>query len=74
MQQDWAVIQLHHQGTRRTEVWTHTLVAWRASTLLDKSRLSLATAKECKIRIMVEMEKDENMHRVHKWYVAKGID
>ena len=26
------------------------------------------------IRIMVEMEKDENKHRARKWYVAKGID
>ena len=28
-------------------------------------------SKECKIRIMVEME---NKHRAREWYVAKGID
>ena len=31
-------------------------------------------SKECEIRIMVEMEKDETKHRGRKWYVAKGID
>jgi hypothetical protein len=31
--------------------------------------------KECKSRIMVEMEKDkEDKHRVRRWYVAKGIE
>ena len=39
-----------------------------------KSRPSLAHNEECKIRMMVEMEKDENKHRVRKWSVAKGID
>ena len=39
-----------------------------------KSRPSLAHNEECKIRMMVEMEKDENTHRVRKWSVAKGID
>ena len=34
-----------------------------------KSRLSLGT----KIRIVAEMEKDKNKHRVRKLYAAKGI-
>ena len=38
----------HNQGTRRTEVWGHTLVAWDAITSLVKSRLSLATAKDAR--------------------------
>ena len=37
-------------------------------------RPNLAHSKECKIRIVVAMEKDENKHRVRKWYAAKGID
>ena len=41
---------------------------------LVNSRLSLATTKICKIRIMLEMEKDENKHRARKWYVARGVD
>ena len=39
-----------------------------------KSRPSLAHSEECKIRMMVEMEKDENKHRVRQWSVEKGID
>ena len=30
--------------------------------------------KEGKIRILVEMERDENKRRVRMWYVAKSID
>ena len=30
--------------------------------------------KDCKIRIMEEMEQDENKHCVRKWYAAKGIN
>ena len=52
----------------------HTLVARGASTSLVKSRLSLATAKNARFRIMVEMEKDEIKHHVRQWYVAMGID
>ena len=32
-------------------------------------------SKECKARIMAEMEKDKvDKHRVRKWFVAKGVD
>ena len=39
-----------------------------------KSRPSLTHSEKCKIRMMVEMENDENTHRVRKWSVEKGID
>ena len=52
----------------------HALVARGASTSLVKSRLSLATAKNARFRIMIEMEKDEIKHHVRQWYVAMGID
>ena len=44
----------------------HTLVARDASTSLVKSQLSLVTV----IRIMDEMEKDENKHRVRNLYLV----
>ena len=44
-----------------------------ASTALVKSQL-LLHSKENKIRMMAEMEKDENKNRVGTWYAAKGID
>ena len=31
-------------------------------------------SKECKVRIVVEMEKDETKHRVRTLYAADGID